>query len=88
MIGGPLVLKKADGTPYDGVTADDEGLAVLPDGDYLVSSEVEPSVRIFGRDGVQKAELPVPARFAVAPAGQATSNATPFSRRAIFTFCA
>ena len=75
----PLVLKKPDGTPYDGTTSDNEGLAVLPDGDYLVSSETEPSIRIFGRDGVQKSQLPVPARFAVAgttPAGQATGNAT------------
>jgi predicted extracellular nuclease len=75
----PLVLTKPDGTPYDGTTADNEGLAVLPSGDYLVSSETEPSIRIFGRDGVQKTELPVPARFAVtgtAPDGQATANAT------------
>jgi hypothetical protein len=74
--GDPLVLKKPDGTPYDGATADNEGLAVLPDGDFLVSSETEPSIRIFGRDGVQKSSLPVPARFAVTPAGQATANAT------------
>lgn len=47
----PLVLKSPDGTPYNGATADNEGLAVLPDGDYLVSSETEPSIRIFGRDG-------------------------------------
>ncbi|GAA4159498.1 hypothetical protein GCM10022286_14000 [Gryllotalpicola daejeonensis] len=82
----PLVLKKADGTPYDGGNiatdpnaADDEGLAVLPDGSYVVSSETEPSIRIFGRDGVQKASLPVPARFAVTgstAAGEATANAT------------
>ncbi len=75
----PLVLKRPDGTPYNGMTSDNEGLAVLPDGDYLVSSETEPSIRIFGRDGVQKASLPVPARFAVTgttPAGQATNNAT------------
>jgi hypothetical protein len=75
----PLVLRKPDGTPYDGTTSDNEGLAVLPDGDYLVSSETEPSIRIYGRDGVQKAALPVPARFAVTgstPAGQATDNAT------------
>ncbi len=76
VVRAPLVLKRPDGTAYDGTTADNEGLAVLPDGDYLVSSETEPSIRIFGRDGVQKAELPVPARFAVSPAGQATSNAT------------
>jgi hypothetical protein len=75
----PLVLKKPDGTPYDGTTADNEGLAVLPDGDYLISSETEPSIRIFGRDGIQKESLPVPARFAVTgttAAGEATGNAT------------
>lgn len=72
----PLVLEQPDGTPYTGLTADNEGLAVLPNGDFLVSSETEPSIRIFGRDGVQKSALPVPARFEVAPAGQATGNAT------------
>ncbi len=75
----PLVLRKPDGTPYDGTNSDNEGLAVLPDGDYLVSSETEPSIRIYSRQGIQLAALPVPARFAVTgttPAGQATSNAT------------
>src|SRR5215813_502396 len=75
----PLVLRKPDGTPYDGTTSDNEGLAVLPDGDYLVSSETEPSIRIYNRDGLQIASLPVPARFAVkgtTPDGQATGNAT------------
>ncbi len=72
----PLVLKNADGTPYDGTTSDNEGLVVLPNGDFVVSSETEPSIRVFGRDGVQKASLPVPARFAVTPAGEATANAT------------
>lgn len=72
----PLVLRKTDGTAYTGTTADDEGLAVLPDGRFMVSSETEPSVRIFGRDGVQRSHLPVPTRFRVAPKGQATSNAT------------
>jgi hypothetical protein len=82
----PLMLKKADGTPYDGGNiatdpnaADNEGLGVLKDGSYIVSSETEPSIRIFGRDGAQKASLPVPARFAVTgstPAGEATANAT------------
>jgi hypothetical protein len=76
VVRAPLVLRQADGTAYTGATADNEGLAVLPDGDYLVSSETEPSIRIFGRDGVQKSQLPVPARFRVAPAGQATANAT------------
>jgi uncharacterized protein len=75
----PLVLKRPDGTPYDGTNSDNEGLAVLPNGDYVVSSETEPSIRIYGRDGVQKASLPVPAQFAVTgttPAGEATNNAT------------
>jgi hypothetical protein len=76
----PLVLRKPDGTPYDGTNSDNEGLAVLPDGDYLVSSETEPSIRIYDwNTGIQKASLPIPARFAVTgttPAGQATNNAT------------
>jgi hypothetical protein len=76
VVGDPLVLEAPDGTPYTGTTADNEGLAILPDGAYLVSSETEPSIRTFGRDGVQLAELPVPDRFRVAPAGEATANAT------------
>jgi hypothetical protein len=76
VVRNPLVLRTPDGTAYDGTTSDNEGLAVLPDGDFLVSSEIEPAIRIFGRDGVQKASLPVPGRFAVSPAGQATANAT------------
>ena len=86
VIHAPLVLKKADGTPYDGGNiatdpnaADDEGLAVLNNGDYIVSSETEPSIRIYDREGIQQASLPVPARFGVTgrtPAGEATNNAT------------
>ena len=79
VVGAPLVLRRPDGTAYDGATADHEGLAVLPDGRFLVSSETEPSIRLFGRDGVEQASLPVPERFAVTgttPAGEATANAT------------
>jgi hypothetical protein len=76
VVGEPLVLEAPDGTPYTGATADNEGLAILPHGRYLVSSETEPSIRIFGRDGAQRAALPVPDRFRVAPAGEATANAT------------
>ncbi|MBU2666844.1 esterase-like activity of phytase family protein [Actinoplanes bogorensis] len=72
LIGDPLILRKPDGSPYDGVTADDEGLVVLANGDFVVSSEVEPAIRIFGRDGVEKASLPVPARFVA----EKTVNAT------------
>lgn len=76
VVTGTLTLTKADGSPYDGSNMDAEGLAVLPGGDYLVSSEVEPSIRIFDRTGRQVGELPVPDRFRVAPAGEATANAT------------
>ncbi len=75
----PLVLRRPDGTAYDGTTSDNEGLAVLDNGDYVVSSETEPSIRIYNRDGIQQASLPIPARFAVTgttPAGEATGNAT------------
>ena len=75
-VGRPLVLTAPDGTPYTGATADNEGLAVLPGGNYLVSSETEPSIRIFDRRGRQRSQLPVPSRFQVAPAGEATANAT------------
>jgi len=73
---GSLVLRKPDGTAYDETDFDGEGLTVLPDGDYMVSSETEPSVRVFDRRGIEKFDLAVPARFQVAPAGEATSNAT------------
>jgi hypothetical protein len=76
---GDIVLKKPDGTPYDGTNSDNEGLVVLPNGDFAVSSETEPSIRIYDRTGLQLASLPVPARFAVTgttPAGEATPNAT------------
>jgi hypothetical protein len=73
---GTLVLTKPDGTAYDGADFDGEGVAVLPNGDFLVSSETEPSIRVFDRTGKQRASLEVPARFQVAPAGEATTNAT------------
>jgi hypothetical protein len=73
---GTLVLTEPDGTAYDGSNFDGEGLAVLPNGDFLVSSETEPSIRVFDRTGRQRGSLEVPARFQVAPAGEATTNAT------------
>lgn len=75
-ITGTLTLSAADGTPYSGANFDAEGLTILPNGDYVVSSEVEPSIHVFDREGVELYQLPVPARFDVAPAGQATDNAT------------
>lgn len=73
---GTLVLHEADGTPYDDTNFDAEGLAVLPDGRYVVSSEIEPSIHLFDRQGTEVGQLPVPTRFRVAPNGQATDNAT------------
>ena len=69
-------LHRADGTPYTGQDFDGEGLVSLPDGSLLASSETEPAIRRFSRDGVELDSLEVPDRFRVAPAGQATSNLT------------
>ncbi|MFP3964832.1 esterase-like activity of phytase family protein [Actinomadura fulvescens] len=83
--GGPQVaarkvttLARPDGTPYTGADFDGEGLVAERGGrTILASSETEPSIRRFRRsDGRQTAELPVPARFRVAPAGQAARNQT------------
>lgn len=73
---GTLTLTRSDGTPYTGADFDAEGLAVLPNGNYVVSSEVEPSIHVFDRSGREVAELPVPARLHVPPTGEATANAT------------
>jgi len=71
-----VTLTRPDGTPYNGVDFDGEGLVAERGGTVLASSEREPSVRRFGTDGRQLAELEVPARFRVAPAGEATANQT------------
>jgi hypothetical protein len=73
---GSLVLRRGNGVPWTGADSDYEGLVVLPDGRFAVSSEDVPVIRVFGRDGVQTGALRVPDRFRVAPAGQATDNAT------------
>jgi hypothetical protein len=76
VVTGVLTLHKADGTPFDANNFDGEGIAVLPNGNFLVSSEVEPSIRIFDRTGTEVGSLEVPARFQVAPKGEAKDNAT------------
>ncbi|TDW14138.1 esterase-like activity of phytase family protein [Kribbella kalugense] len=77
-VDGMTILKRPDGTPYNGGDFDGEGLVVeRGDRTILATSEREPSIRRFRlSDGKQIGELPVPARFQVAPAGEATSNAT------------
>jgi len=69
-------LHRADGTPYTGQDFDGEGLVSLPDGSILASSETEPAIRRFSRDGTELGPLEVPDRFRVAPAGEATGNLT------------
>ncbi|MER6123138.1 esterase-like activity of phytase family protein [Streptomyces sp. NPDC001795] len=60
----------------NGAALDSEGLVVDRDGTRLVTSETEPSVRRYSRDGKILDRLPVPDWLRVAPAGRATSNQT------------
>jgi hypothetical protein len=77
-VAGMTILRRPDGTPYTGADFDGEGLVVeRGDQTILATSEREPSIRRFRlSDGLQIGSLPVPARFQVAPAGEATSNTT------------
>ncbi|MFC7263449.1 esterase-like activity of phytase family protein [Streptomyces lutosisoli] len=60
----------------NGAALDSEGLVVDRDGTRLVTSETEPSIRRYSRDGLILDRLPVPDALKVAPAGRATSNQT------------
>jgi len=60
----------------NGAALDSEGLAIERDGTRLITSETEPSVRRYSRDGKILDRLPVPASLLVAPAGRAVSNQT------------
>jgi hypothetical protein len=77
-VDGMTILRRPDGTPYNGGDFDGEGLVVeRGDRTILATSEREPSIRRFRlSDGKEIASLPVPSRFQVAPAGEATANAT------------
>ncbi|MET7680037.1 esterase-like activity of phytase family protein [Streptomyces sp. NPDC005423] len=59
-----------------GAALDSEGLVIDGDGTRLITSETEPSVRRYSRDGKILDRLPVPAPLLVAPAGRAVSNQT------------
>ncbi|WP_217208375.1 esterase-like activity of phytase family protein [Streptomyces sp. AC550_RSS872] len=59
-----------------GAALDSEGLVVDRDGTRLISSETEPSVRRYSRDGRILDRPPVPDALKVAPAGRAVSNGT------------
>jgi hypothetical protein len=71
---GVTGFERADGTPYTGEDYDGEGLVTLPDGSLLASSETEPAIRHFSAEGRELGSLEVPARFAIAPAGEAATN--------------
>jgi hypothetical protein len=60
----------------NGAALDSEGLVVDGDGTRLVTSETEPSVRRYSRDGRILDRLPVPDALRAAPAGRAVSNGT------------
>lgn len=77
-VDGMTILRRPDGTPYNGGDFDGEGLVVeRGERTVLAASEREPSIRRFRlSDGKQTGDLPVPSRFQVAPAGEATNNAT------------
>lgn len=70
------VLRDAAGQPFTGRNFDGEAIALLPNGDLLVASETEPAIWRFTPDGQLRAELPAPARFLVAPRGEARANST------------
>ncbi|WP_406202391.1 MULTISPECIES: esterase-like activity of phytase family protein [unclassified Streptomyces] len=59
-----------------GAALDSEGLVIDRDGTRLISSETEPSIRRYSRDGRILDRLPVPDALKVAPAGRAVSNGT------------
>jgi hypothetical protein len=63
------ILRDGDGTPFTGANFDGEGIALTPEGDLLVSSETEPSIRRFALDGTYLGKLQVPDRFLVGSGG-------------------
>jgi hypothetical protein len=68
-------LKDVNSQPFTGTNFDGEGIALTPEGELLVSSETEPSIRRFALDGTFLGELPVPERFLV-QGGEGRTNQT------------
>jgi hypothetical protein len=62
-------LSDENGQPFTGANVDGEGIALTPEGELLISSETEPSIRRFALDGTFLGELPVPERFLVQGGG-------------------
>ncbi|MCC3771690.1 esterase-like activity of phytase family protein [Streptomyces sp. UNOC14_S4] len=59
-----------------GAELDSEALVADRDGTRLITSETEPSIRRYDRDGKLLGRLPVPDALRVAPAGRARANQT------------
>ncbi|WUH58025.1 esterase-like activity of phytase family protein [Streptomyces sp. NBC_00442] len=78
-VGGHLAAAPARVVPLadeKGAPLDSEAVVVERDGTRLITSELEPSVRRYDRDGRLLGRLPVPDALRVAPAGRAIANAT------------
>jgi hypothetical protein len=74
---GVTILHDFEGRPFIGRgTLDGEGIALTSEGEVLVASETEPSIRRFSLEGRLLEKLPVPERFLVAPRGEAQENGT------------
>jgi hypothetical protein len=69
-------IRLKDASGETDFTIDGEGIAVLPNGDLLVSSEAGPAIRQYTSDGELVTELPVPEHFLVEPDGRARGNGT------------
>ncbi len=70
------VLYDQQGETFTGANFDGEGIQLTPEGELLIVSEKEPSIRRFSSDGHFLAELAVPQKFLVAPEGGAQKNAS------------
>lgn len=77
--GDPMIIAAAElrgetGQPDNGSTFDGEGIAVMSNGDLLISSEIEPAIRRFTPDGTQMEIFPTPEKFLIEPAGRGEEN--------------
>ncbi len=68
------LLRDASGEPFTAENFDGEGITLARKGELLVSSETEPSIYRFSRNGQLLDELTVPDKFLVAPDGEAQPN--------------
>jgi hypothetical protein len=76
LISDVTVLRDPQGKPFTGANLDGEGIAVTREGEVLIASEVEPSIRRFSLEGRFLGKLTVPQKFLVAPEGDAKVNAS------------